>query len=196
MRENSHFWLFMAASAANRRYVLEIGRRLRERGVLDEPTDVLYLAWDELHAPVTENTRKLVQRRRAAREAAEPGYTMFAPEHLGTRDADATVLRGVPASRGTAVGRVRIVRSEQDFGRLQPGEVLVCPYTNPAWTPLFSLASAVVADVGGLSSHAAIVAREYGIPAVMATTHGTTVLRDGQEVRVDGDAGIVTPIGS
>jgi rifampicin phosphotransferase len=72
------------------------------------------------------------------------------------------------------------------------GDVLVCPYTNPAWTPLFSRAAAVVVDSGGIGSHAAIVAREYGIPAVMGTGTATTVLTDGQRVIVDGDAGLVT----
>lgn len=102
-------------------------------------------------------------------------------------------MRGVPASRGTAVGRVRIIRGEDEFGELAAGEILVCPYTNPAWTPLFSLAAAVVADAGGAASHAAIVAREYGIPAVMGTGHGTRVLSDGQSVVVDGDTGTVVP---
>jgi phosphoenolpyruvate synthase/pyruvate phosphate dikinase len=70
---------------------------------------------------------------------------------------------------------------------------LVCPYTNPAWTPLFQRAAAVVVDSGGVGSHAAIVAREYGIPAVMGTVTGTTVLADGQRVTVDGNAGCVVP---
>jgi phosphoenolpyruvate synthase/pyruvate phosphate dikinase len=69
--------------------------------------------------------------------------------------------------------------------------VLVCPYTNPSWTPLFQRAAAVVVDAGGIGSHAAIVAREYGIPAIMGTAVGTTVLQDGQSVTVDGDTGRV-----
>ena len=79
-----------------------------------------------------------------------------------------------------------------EFGALRGGDVLVCPYTNPAWTPLFPRAAAVVVDSGGVGSHAAIVAREYGIPAVMGTGTGTSVLTDGQLVTVDGDTGLVT----
>jgi pyruvate,water dikinase len=75
---------------------------------------------------------------------------------------------------------------------MRSGEVLVCPYTNPAWTPLFQRAAAVVADSGGIGSHAAIVAREYGIPAVMGTASGTTLLTDGQQITVDGNTGRVT----
>jgi pyruvate,water dikinase len=86
---------------------------------------------------------------------------------------------------------VRVVREASEFGRLRPGEVLVAPYTNPAWTPLFQQAAAVVVDSGGAMSHAAIVAREYGIPAVMGTGDGTRRLVDGTRVRVDGTRGLV-----
>jgi pyruvate,water dikinase len=84
-----------------------------------------------------------------------------------------------------------VVSGPAGFGTLRDGEVLVCPYTNPAWTPLFQRAIAVVVNSGGSGSHAAIVAREYGIPAVMATGTATTVLADGQVVTVDGDVGVV-----
>ena len=83
-----------------------------------------------------------------------------------------------------------MIREPSEFGLLQPGEVLVCPYTNPSWTPLFELAAAVV-DTGSIGSHAAITAREYGIPAVMGTGDGTSRLTDGQRVDVDGGAGQV-----
>lgn len=86
---------------------------------------------------------------------------------------------------------VRVVRDASEFGKLRPGDVLVAPYTNPAWTPLFQNAVGVVVDSGGPASHAAIVAREYGIPAVMATVDGTRLLSDGQRVRVDGSRGLV-----
>ena len=86
---------------------------------------------------------------------------------------------------------VRIVREIAEFDRLAAGEVLVAPYTNPAWTPLFQRAAAVIVDTGSPVSHAAIVAREYGIPAVMATLTGTHTLQDGERVRVDGSQGVV-----
>jgi pyruvate,water dikinase len=94
-----------------------------------------------------------------------------------------------------AKGLVRVIRSSLEFGKLHSGEVLVAPYTNPAWTPLFQRAAAVVVDSGGATSHAAIVAREYGIPAVMGTTEGTQKLTDGQRVMVDGNRGHVTRLG-
>ncbi|MFZ5817111.1 MAG: PEP-utilizing enzyme, partial [Bacillota bacterium] len=80
---------------------------------------------------------------------------------------------------------------ESQFHRMQPGEVMVCRYTNPAWTPLFVSAAAVVTETGGAGSHAAIVAREYGIPAVMGVRGALSRIEDGQEVLVDGTAGTV-----
>ncbi len=94
-------------------------------------------------------------------------------------------------SRMIRTGPVRVIRDPAEFGRLAEGEVLVCPNTNPSWTPLFQRAAAVVVDAGGIGSHAAIVAREYGLPAVLGTVTGTTVLTDGRVVTVDGDAGVV-----
>jgi pyruvate,water dikinase len=88
-------------------------------------------------------------------------------------------------------GAVRIVREPSEFGTLRQGEILVCPATNPSWTPLFQRAAAVVVDSGGLASHAAVVAREYGIPAIMGTGRGTSLLSNGQLVTVDGGSGRV-----
>ncbi len=86
-----------------------------------------------------------------------------------------------------------IIQDRSEFGRLRLGEVLVVPYTNPTWTPLFQRAIAVVVDSGGAGSHATIVAREYGIPAVMGTIDGTQRLADGQQGRVDGNSGLALP---
>jgi pyruvate,water dikinase len=83
------------------------------------------------------------------------------------------------------------VHDVSEFGKLRAGDVLVAPVTNPAWTPLFQRAIAVVVDTGGAASHAAIVAREYGIPAVMGTMNGTKELEDGQWIQVDGSRGLV-----
>lgn len=97
----------------------------------------------------------------------------------------------VSGSAGKAEGRVCVVRSPEEFSKLQKGDVLVCPYTDPEWTPLFALAAAVVSDTGGVLSHAAIVAREYRIPAVLAVGNATTALVDGDWVLVDGSKGEV-----
>jgi pyruvate,water dikinase len=107
-------------------------------------------------------------------------------------DQAGSVLKGVGASSGRVTATARVVLGPQDFARLQPGEVLVTAITTPAWTPLFARAGAVVTDIGGPLSHSSIVAREYGIPAVLGTGAGSLRVRDGQRVTVDGDAGTVT----
>lgn len=105
-------------------------------------------------------------------------------------------IAGVPGSPGRYTGTVRVIRDESEFSRLAPGDVLVCPITTPAWSVLFTQAGAVVTNGGGVLSHAAIIARENGIPAVLGTMDGTRRLADGQTVTVDGSAGMVevTPV--
>lgn len=104
------------------------------------------------------------------------------------------VLKGVSGSTGEVVGKACIVNGPEEFYKLKKGEVLVCPYTEPEWTPLFTLASAVVADTGAALSHAAIVAREYGIPAVLGVGLATSRFKDGDMIRVDGTNGEVTKV--
>ena len=106
-------------------------------------------------------------------------------------DAKGDSLKGVSGSVGKAVGRVCIIQSPKEFYKMKKGDILVCHLTDPEWTPLFKLASAVVADTGAALSHAAIVAREYNIPAVLGVGFATTKFKDGDMIQVDGDTGIV-----
>ena len=105
-------------------------------------------------------------------------------------------IRGNPCSRGKARGLARVVLSLSQAGKLQPGDVIVAPDTMPAWTPLFASICAVVTDAGSVLSHAGVVAREYGIPAVLRTGNATKVIQDGQIVEVDGEAGVVSIVES
>jgi pyruvate,water dikinase len=114
---------------------------------------------------------------------------LFPTEDTGTAQAR---LRGVPGSPGRYSGPVRLVRDEAEFAKMRPGDVLVCPITSPAWSVLFLQAGAVVTDSGGVLAHTAVIAREYGLPAVLATGAATQRLRDGDRVTVDGTAGVVT----
>jgi pyruvate,water dikinase len=121
------------------------------------------------------------------------GITPEAVERwLGEDDGRPDELRGVPASPGRVEGRVRIVLSPAQIPEVGTGEILVCPATAPAWAPVFAHVGAVVSDVGGTMSHAAILCREYGIPAVLGTGHATRRVATGDLVRVDGAAGTVT----
>ena len=103
-------------------------------------------------------------------------------------------LVGIPASAGRASGPCRVVRSTADFEKVQPGDVLVASMTTAAWTPLFGRIVALVTDNGGVGAHASIVAREYGLPAVVGTSFATRMLIDGEIVEVDGSAGTVRRI--
>ncbi len=105
---------------------------------------------------------------------------------------DANEIRGFAASPGIVEGVARVLTTVNDIGQILEGEILVCPVTAPSWAPLFNKIKAAVSDIGGTMSHAAIVAREYGMPAVVGTGQATKRIRTGQRLRVDGDRGIVT----
>lgn len=107
-------------------------------------------------------------------------------------DSPVEILVGTPASHGIVSAPARIVRGPSDFPSVRPGEIIICPYTDPAWTPLFTIAAGVISETGGALSHAAIVAREYGIPAVLGITEATTRFVNGDRVTLDGTAGTIT----
>jgi rifampicin phosphotransferase len=190
-----------------RRCALRLGETLRADGVIDQAEDVFYLTRAELdtHAPLQElvNQRRGTwerQRRLLAPLTIGRPPRLLAKELLGAVEAVRTTgpapedaIVGQPASPGRATGPVRIIHGPGDFDRFQPGEVLVARATAPAWTPLFARAVAVVTDGGTLAAHASLVAREYGIPAVVATGDATTRLAEGQVVTVDGGAGAIHP---
>jgi pyruvate,water dikinase len=200
IREDTHFYATFVQPTI-RRVALELGRRLVQLGALDEVEEVFHLQLHELETfgepwPPSEQTiaqiRSLVARRKAKRESlankpmVDPRLLSVASSHV-----DGVLLNGTSGSPGIASGPVKIVHDISEFGKLRAGDVLVAPITNPAWTPLFQRAIAVVVDTGSSASHAAIVAREYGIPAVMGTMNGTKELKDGQLITVDGSRGQV-----
>ena len=105
---------------------------------------------------------------------------------------DTNELKGFAACSGVVEGTARVVKSVEEIGRIQQGDILVCQVTNPTWSPIFQRISAAVSDIGGSMSHMAIVAREYDLPAVVGTGKATQRIRDGQRIRVDGGRGVVT----
>ena len=196
-----------------RRALLRLGGILVERGVLLTAEDVFFLTRAELLAALTESKpagslapgvmerRKLWQRQRRLtpplvlgemtpmmKRIFESSENILRSEvGLPVRDG----LAGLPASPGRASGPARVIRTPEEFDRLQPGDVLIAPVTTPAWTPLFAHAAAVVTDTGSPLAHASLAAREYGIPAVVGTGNATAYLQDGQMVLVDGNTGLV-----
>lgn len=113
---------------------------------------------------------------------------------LSDTDESGNELRGFPGSPGAVEGKARVVMNVEQLGEVQEGEILVCPITTPSWAPIFSKIQAVVTDIGGIMSHAAIVCREYGVPAVVGTGYGTKTFKTGQRLKVDGFAGTVTAL--
>jgi pyruvate,water dikinase len=103
-----------------------------------------------------------------------------------------TELKGFAGSPGIVEGKARVCRTAMDIRDLQDGEILVAPTTSPSWAPAFAKIKACVTDVGGVMSHAAIVCREYGLPAIVGTGHGTKIIKTGMMLRVDGSSGVVS----
>ena len=197
-----------------RRMLRELGRRLVESGAIEQLDDVFWLlkaeadqaaeALDEgeaIHSFV-----ELVEQRKAVWQAEMratpppvlPPKSKWMGLDLGifvaAEDAEQAgdTIQGEGTSPGRVAGTARVLHGPEDFDQMQPGDILVAKFTTPAWTPLFARAAAIVTDIGGQLSHGSIVAREYGIPAVMGTGVATKRIERGQRVTVDGDAGTVT----
>ncbi len=184
-----------------RELILELGMRWSDRKLIDQDEDVFFLTIEEMVAmsasphPAQELVRSRQQAFTYARRHAPPvvirdGEEIYADTGIALEQG-ATHMQGIAGSPGKCCGLTRVIQGPEEFGRLQKGEILVAPITNPVWTPLFAIAGAVVTEVGGILSHGAIVAREYGIPAVMSVQGATRLLQDGQRVTVDGDKGVV-----
>jgi pyruvate,water dikinase len=211
VREESSFYM-EKLTACMRRMILKLGELLAKKLLIRAKGDVFFLFLDEL-APVAQgglDLREKIEKRKQAfvktNAAHQKGvhwlissgsYPVFEAKKTKqtAEKADADTLKGLSASRGIYEGRVCIVRSPAEFNKLKKGDILVATYTAPVWTSLFRVASAVIAETGSPSSHAAIVAREYGIPCVVAIENVTNILKDGQRIRVDGNTGVVTRLG-
>ncbi|MGI5129005.1 PEP/pyruvate-binding domain-containing protein [Pseudonocardia sp. CA-107938] len=189
--------------AVVRAELVAVGRDLTERGLLDHADDVVWLDLAELRRAVGGvNLRELIAERRADydRELQRRHVPRILlsdgtePEALATAAvAPDGALTGTAASAGTVTGIARVVLDPVG-AHLEPGEILVVPSTDPGWTPLFLTAGGLVMEMGGANSHGAVVAREYGIPAVVGVPDATITIATGDRITVDGAAGIVTPV--
>jgi pyruvate,water dikinase len=176
--------------------LVETGRRLAARGVLAEPEDVFFLRKATLTALMEADADPAAAAEEARRErAVYDAARRSAPPRVFGEEPEAVAegaLRGLPGSPGVAEGPVCRVHGVEDFARFVPGSVLVARTTNPAWTPLFYSACAVITESGGPLSHGAVTAREVGVPAVMAVHGALSSLADGERVRVNGTQGLVS----
>ncbi|QIK72116.1 phosphoenolpyruvate synthase [Propioniciclava coleopterorum] len=169
---------------------------LVEQGRLGAASDLVFLRFDEITRAFSADWHEVVAQRREAYETerrrtqvprvlVEDGRALYDGLSAGEGD-----LHGAGVSPGVAEGPVRVVRDPRTT-QLVPGEILVCPGTDPAWTPLFLTAGGLITEVGGLMTHGSVVAREYGIPAVVGVHDATTRLTDGQRIRLDGTSGVI-----
>ncbi len=195
VREDHNTLCDQRLAAAARYRWLSIGRLLVARGLAVEAGDVFYFTPDELRealgtgAAPGRGTLDERSKQQAAYRSAQPPPVLGKP--LAGEPSGAGALRGAGASPGVYRGVARVIRSLGEAARLGDGEVLVCGVTAPTWTPYFAIAGAVVTDAGGALSHTAVVAREYGIPAVVGTRTGTREVGDGALIEVDGSEGVV-----
>jgi phosphohistidine swiveling domain-containing protein len=196
-----------------RQMLQELGRRFVRAGIIDQLEDIYWLTKEEVvgYLAVMESGEELenqdgeIQQRKVRRKALKkltPPPILPPKERImgfktddfvATSEGDqvGNTLKGVPASSGRVTSAACVLHGPEDFHQMKPGLVLVAATTTPAWTPLFAMASAVVTDIGGPLSHGSIVAREYGIPAVMGTGIATRRILNGQVITVDGDAGTI-----
>jgi len=185
---------------AYKQALLREADRLVRTGALSDREDIYYLRLDELGDVVRTNEvdQDLVRDRREAFRS----YESLVPPRVLTSDGEAIsgeyrredvpsgALAGLPVSAGIVEGRARVVTDMARAG-LEEGDILVTAYTDPSWTPLFLTAAALVTEVGGLMTHGAVIAREYGLPGVVGVERATRLIRDGQRIRVNGIAGYV-----
>ena len=183
--------------------LIEVGRKLHNELIIKNPEDIFFLKLEELE-PVIQGRASFdvtatITERRAEYEhwqTVTPPSTIVgqydpqksAPEPL---DTDAEVLKGLAVSAGIATGKARVILRTDEQQQVLPGEILVAPFTDPGWTPYFVPAVAIVMDQGSLLSHGSIVAREYGIPAVVNVGYATKIIKTGQKIQVDGNQGVV-----
>ena len=205
LTEVHNYWIDRMAQSSIRRFVMRAARRLVAAGVIERPDDVLYLRRDEvpdlIRRPVDRRDVVVARRQEQVRWAAvEPpkklgapsqddGHDRFDGERFDSTEPDE--LRGTGASAGIVRGRARVTRTQDDFGAVQPGDIIVCASSNTSWVPLFAIAGGLITNTGGVLSHAAVVAREFALPAVVGTGDATDRIADGRLVELDGSSGIV-----
>ncbi len=192
---------------AMRKLLIELGKRLKEKDVLKNEDDIFFLRYEEI-APIVQGNadpdilqiitaRRIEYDKNSLITPPDVVFGKFDPDNYipDTIDEQAQELNGLGVSPGTATGKARVILRADTEQQLLAGEILVAPFTDPGWTPYFVPASAIVMDEGGVISHGSIVAREYGIPAVVNVGSATKIIKTGQKIQVDGNLGIVRIVG-
>jgi pyruvate,water dikinase len=191
---------FVRSLSRSRELLLGVGAQLAREGRLERPDDIFYLHLVEARAALAGTSFREVVPERRERHLREQRRRMVPRVLLsdgtalyGNEGAEGGGITGTPASPGTYTGRARVI-FDPSGAHLEPGEILVAPSTDPGWTPLFLTAGALVMEMGGMMSHGSVVAREYGIPAVVGVLGATSMLTTGQLITVDGSRGVVSAV--
>ncbi|MDE0451600.1 MAG: PEP-utilizing enzyme [Gammaproteobacteria bacterium] len=204
-REEALFYMGRAWSVF-RPWALELGRRLVDAGTLARPDDVFYVTSADLQAAIDNGARlELTAKAAGERDLRTLRFRMAPPSaipplqkdddpygSLRNNEGEQRVLRGFAVSPGTVTGVASVIMTPDEFDQMKPNSILVCPLTTPAWTQLFPHAIGLVTDIGSILAHGSIVAREYGIPAVLGVGDATQKIRSGQTITIDGDRGLAT----
>lgn len=180
--------------------LLKEAEQLVQADVIHEKEEIYYLTFEELHEVV--RTNKLDYRIISKRKEEYKIFEKLTPPRVITSDGEiivgkykrenipAEAIVGLPVSSGVIEGRARVILNMEDAD-LEDGDILVTSFTDPSWTPLFVSVKGLVAEVGGLMTHGAVIAREYGLPAVVGVENATKLIRDGQRIRVHGTVGFI-----
>jgi pyruvate,water dikinase len=183
--------------------LLELGKKLADKGVLKNQDDIFFLRLEEIesvaHGKADFDIHQVIKDRRAEYDKnsliSPPDviFGKFDPDKYvpGPVDTDVEKLTGLAVSPGVATGKARVILRADGDHHVLAREILVAPFTDPGWTPYFLPAAAIVMDQGGMLSHGSIIAREYGIPAVVNVGSATKIIKTGQTVQVDGNLGVV-----
>lgn len=226
---NHHFYIDQGSHQRMRRMAIEIGKKMVDEDILEDPGDIVFLHYNEIREigtnPKAFNAKELTKKRKKEIKEAEDiipsqmigtvtewslheepykqGLWGWSDEKLerakrmieegviGKKKIIEKMIKGIPASPGIAEGIARIVKSTEEFDRVEDGSIMFCDMTSPAWISVFPKLKAVVTNAGGVLAHPAIVSREFGIPCIVGTIVGTRQIEDGQKVRVNGDTGII-----
>jgi pyruvate,water dikinase len=205
LTETHNYWIDRMAQASLRTFVVRVGQVLADAGLIEQPHDIFHLhrhevpdvlsGGDDRRAVIAARKHDLDRfaslrpPRRVGKPADDVGGDRFDGARIASSAADE--LRGTGASAGVARGTARVTLTQADFEAVRPGDIIVCPSSNPSWVPLFAIAGGLITNTGGVLCHAAVVAREFALPAVVGTGDATSRIADGRLVELDGSTGIV-----
>jgi len=207
LKEDHSFYIDQASTSILSLAIKKIGKLMYEADLIDEVEDIFFLKISELNLFRKKGIDVDFKHQILLRKKERDKYkNITPPKYLGTIDTNQSesmtintlekikIFKGVSASLGKSIGSAKIIKSFEDSAKLKEGDIMVCISTNPSWTPLFGIVSAIISETGGTLSHTAVVAREYNIPTILEVENSTDLISDNDLIEVDADKGIITII--